>query len=135
MSLTCGIRPKRLGLCGLSCARTSLSRLWWCWCRVLVWPWLVPDSIENLQLAHPSLGNTKASCTMYRVHRTECRGTQTGREEEKKRGEGESRAVLSGNGDVVSGREWGNMAAGEVGLDAAGSASGRPPVGHRCVTG
>lgn len=60
------------------------------------------------------------------------RGEKKRRNEERER---ESRAVLSGNGDVVSGREWGNMAAGEVGLDAAGSASGRRPVGHRCVTG
>jgi hypothetical protein len=55
----------------------------------------------------------------------------TQRERERDR---ESRTVTSGNGDVVSGREWGNMASGEVGLDAAGSASEAPPVRHRGVT-
>lgn len=57
--------------------------------------------------------------------------TQTQRERERELG---SRTESSGNGDVVSGREWGKMASGEVGLDGAGSASESPPVGHRGVT-
>jgi hypothetical protein len=88
-----------------------------------------------LQLARRSLGkNTKISCTIYRVHSTEYRGTQAVREEMKSHTQRESgrqldsRTVSSGNGDVVSGREWRNMASGEVGLDAAGSASEPPPV-------
>lgn len=105
---------------------------------MLVWPWLVSDNAEALLLARPSLGNTKTLCTMYRVHSTEYRRTQAGeRRRTRTRTEGErERAKLchKWKRDVVSGREWGIMASGEVGLDAAGSASEPPPVGHRSVT-
>jgi hypothetical protein len=75
---------------------------------------LAPKGIEALRLTR-SLSSTKAECAKYKETQRESRDT-------------------SGNGDVVSGREWGNMTPGEVGLDIAGSASEASLVGHRCVT-